>query len=387
MNVVTDGVRAAQEEACVRCLSDFERAAANLSRRRAGAFRDRLHHLLQTLTVTTRSTIDDASERAIADWLAPALGLHEHDTRVDLLDLLSTFVRNPALAQPRQVGRAVQRRLREVVFWRQQQAELHRRTRGFFERITQEEILQTEIACTPFYRALSAVYPGLESGEFCASDELVVRLIGGHTPPAAPAILDVGCGRGRLLARLRRAHPDASLTGTSIFPFSLAEREHLDRHDIRPIYCAAHRIDVPDSSQDVVVSTEVIEHLRDPAALVREIFRVLRPGGVFCVTAPGKIAAMYNRNPLSYLAVATSALWPGVLPPFHDLYAPLTPLPIVHYGFDLDAFAAMFAPFASELHVLTTRFTALEKFGLAELAPRLPVLRRMGGLCVAAGTR
>ena len=37
---------------------------------------------------------------------------------------------------------------------------------------------------------------------------------------------------------------------------------------------------------DVVVAAEVIEHLENPRFMIREIFRLLRPGGVAIVTTP-----------------------------------------------------------------------------------------------------
>jgi SAM-dependent methyltransferase len=45
-------------------------------------------------------------------------------------------------------------------------------------------------------------------------------------------------------------------------------------------------LDFPDASFDVVVAGELLEHLRDPAPLVAEIRRVLRPGGAFVASVP-----------------------------------------------------------------------------------------------------
>jgi SAM-dependent methyltransferase len=146
-------------------------------------------------------------------------------------------------------------------------------------------------------------------------------------------------------------------------------------------------VELPDASQDLVVSTEVIEHLRHPEDMVREIARLLKPGGVFCVTAPSKAGYLYSPNPATYLAAAASALWPSVLPPFHDLYAPLTPIRFVHYGFGVDAFTALFRRHFPDVEVRTTRFDMLRKFRLQGVAPHLPLLRRMGGLCIALGRK
>jgi SAM-dependent methyltransferase len=45
-------------------------------------------------------------------------------------------------------------------------------------------------------------------------------------------------------------------------------------------------IPAPDASFDVVLCTEVLEHLPDPLAALREFSRLLRPGGQLIITAP-----------------------------------------------------------------------------------------------------
>ena len=52
----------------------------------------------------------------------------------------------------------------------------------------------------------------------------------------------------------------------------------------------------PDASFDCVVSFQVIEHIRDDAAFVREVQRVLRPGGRFIVSTPNRPMSL-TRNP------------------------------------------------------------------------------------------
>jgi ubiquinone/menaquinone biosynthesis C-methylase UbiE len=48
----------------------------------------------------------------------------------------------------------------------------------------------------------------------------------------------------------------------------------------------AEKMPLPDSGFDVVVSSFTLEHVRDPASVAREVFRVLHPGGVFIFRTP-----------------------------------------------------------------------------------------------------
>ena len=280
--------------------------------------------------------------------------------------------------------------VRDVLFWRRHHKEVYKRTRSFFNNITQNEIIDYELdSSTTFHPGLRKYWPGLGSGGvYSDSDEEIVRELRQlGMNESVRNVVDLGCGGGRLLKRLGIECPEATLTGTSIFHFSPDELKNLSEANITPCYCTAHKVELANNSQDIVVSSEVIEHLRYPEEMVREIARILKPGGIYCVTAPSINANMYCKNPLSYLTVAIGTLFPKILPPFHDLYAPMTPLKLVHYGFERQVFKSMFLKHSLQVNVKTTRFTALKKFGLGQLAARLPVFKNMGGLCMAVGRK
>ncbi|HZY84739.1 MAG TPA: methyltransferase domain-containing protein [Gemmataceae bacterium] len=94
-------------------------------------------------------------------------------------------------------------------------------------------------------------------------------------PLGAGPILDVGCGEGFTLARLARAGIGRRLDGVdrSADALRLGREMHpwatLRQGDASQLPC-------PDGAYDLVLCTEVLEHLDDPAAAVGELKRVTR---------------------------------------------------------------------------------------------------------------
>lgn len=94
--------------------------------------------------------------------------------------------------------------------------------------------------------------------------------------------LDVGAGWGHLIKRLRRAYPQMESVGCDYNP----------DHNLTPGLVIKHvdlnREPLPydDNSFDLVTCTEVLEHVENFRAVVREIGRVTRPGGLAFITTP-----------------------------------------------------------------------------------------------------
>ena len=105
---------------------------------------------------------------------------------------------------------------------------------------------------------------------------------------AGKQALEIGCGRGDFSCWLAR-NTQAQLTAADFSQTAVAKgRDHAAslglniRWQVMDIQSIAH----PDASFDVVISSETIEHVPDPARAVAELARVLKPGGKLFLTTP-----------------------------------------------------------------------------------------------------
>ncbi len=102
--------------------------------------------------------------------------------------------------------------------------------------------------------------------------------------------LDVGCGDGVLLYKIRKSGGDVVGLDNSAEGLRLAEQK-LDARgvsSVRLVNSSCYDIPFDKSSFDYVTGIELIEHLDDVDAFLDEASRVLRPGGWFVCTTPNR---------------------------------------------------------------------------------------------------
>ncbi|MGW0908497.1 class I SAM-dependent methyltransferase [Streptomyces sp. NPDC002853] len=111
-------------------------------------------------------------------------------------------------------------------------------------------------------------------------------------------VLDAGCGTGRALPALREVvGPSGVVLGADLTPAMLeaATRAGRDR-DGQLLLADVSRLPVRDASLDAVFGAGLISHLADPAENLRELRRVVRPGGILALFHPIGRAALAARQ-------------------------------------------------------------------------------------------
>lgn len=94
--------------------------------------------------------------------------------------------------------------------------------------------------------------------------------------------LDAGCGTGWVSAEA--AARGAQVTSMDMGPELL--KEVAKKAKTKTVVGSILEMPFADNSFDIVVSTEVIEHVTEPLKAIQEMHRVLKPGGVVVITTP-----------------------------------------------------------------------------------------------------
>lgn len=120
-------------------------------------------------------------------------------------------------------------------------------------------------------------------------------------------LLDVGCGPG-LIVDLWERMELGDATGIEPSPVGKFAMESLHRR-IRPLHLDEDK-ETPDHAFDIVLSTEVIEHVAEPAEFLRALSKKVAPGGALLFSTPN-IGSLRSGGP------SASNLMEALSPGFH----------------------------------------------------------------------
>ena len=154
--------------------------------------------------------------------------------------------------------------------------------------------METHDMTTPDFSKIETA--GCPAGD--AGRDMILRMNREHSPlrtwgfthiPIGRSVLDVGCGAGAALRELANRYPEAVLTGCDISPLAVETASSLNESYIKAgrmrfLRCGVPDLPFADGEFDTVFSVESLYFWPDQLAGLREIRRVLAPGGYFMTT-------------------------------------------------------------------------------------------------------
>jgi len=140
-----------------------------------------------------------------------------------------------------------------------------------------ELFFPTVTGTADFYDRIEvANYYNLEKWEFQRALQFIRNL-------GVAALLDIGCGAGAFLDRLRSAAPEVRRCGHELNP-KLRSILEANQHEVVFEPLASMAAD----QFDVVTAFQILEHTADPVAMLRAMFALVRPGGFVFISTPNQ---------------------------------------------------------------------------------------------------
>lgn len=135
--------------------------------------------------------------------------------------------------------------------------------------------------------------PFQDPNEQAAHENATLALVERYVAPDS-SLLDAGCGMGDLMRRLEESY---YVKGCDIAEplLEIARERGLDVSN-----SFIEDMPYPDECFDAVVATDILEHVLDLNAALRELLRVLKPGGFLIVRVPNEEDLSQYLDPVPY---------------------------------------------------------------------------------------
>lgn len=118
-------------------------------------------------------------------------------------------------------------------------------------------------------------------------------------------LLEIGCGNGDRLIKIRRLGWKVEGQEIDSMAVSACSKRY---PELKVSLGGVHDLSYPDDTFDAVIMNHIVEHLHDPASILRECLRILKKGGVLVLATP-------NINSFGHRYFKSA--WRGLEPPRH----------------------------------------------------------------------
>jgi demethylmenaquinone methyltransferase/2-methoxy-6-polyprenyl-1,4-benzoquinol methylase len=125
----------------------------------------------------------------------------------------------------------------------------------------------------PFEGASARRYARLERPAFADLDARILALLAPRLA-AARRVVDLGAGPGTFAAAIRAAHPRANV---------IAVEPSVDFARVASVRARGEALPLASACADLAICLSSIRHCADRSAALRELRRVVRPGGALCI--------------------------------------------------------------------------------------------------------